>query len=183
MSYDISALKVLIKKIFPPKESVYTVDSSGDGVVDAIVIKALNVIMPIEIPEKIELGGFDSESFDFNNFDLSEYGKLYLDDDPINISKSEFEITKLKERFIFHHKGEQFRIDDLISGKLAGRIIALGDSIDILIKIDKDGITKFSEGKHKLSVESELVPKLEFNFELTKKNMNKKLDEIIISSD
>lgn len=183
MSYDISALKVLIKKIFPPKESVYIVDSTGDGKLDSIVIKALNVFMPIEIPEKIEIGGFNSENFDLHNFDLSEYGKLYLDDNPIYISKKDFEIEKLKERFLIYHKGEKFRIDDLISGKLAGRLIALGDSIDIHIKIDKDAIKKFSEGKHKLTIESELIPKLEFYFELTKKNLNKKLREVISLSD
>ncbi|MFW9771768.1 MAG: hypothetical protein ACFFEO_06330 [Candidatus Thorarchaeota archaeon] len=179
MSYDISALKVLIKKIFPPKESVYIVDSNGDGTIDSIVIKALNVFMPIEIPEKIEIGGFNSENFNVKNFDLSEYGKLYLDDNPIDISKVEFEVEKLKERFFIYHKGEEFRIDDLIKGKLAGRLIALGDTIEILIKVDKETITKFSEGKHKLALESELVPKLEFHFELNHKNMNKKLDEVI----
>ncbi|MFX1498276.1 MAG: hypothetical protein ACFFBH_12175 [Promethearchaeota archaeon] len=179
MSYDISALKVLIKKIFPPKESVYTVDSNADGTADSIVIKALNVFMPIEIPDKIEIGGFNSENFNVKNFDLSDYGKLYLDDNPIDISKMEFEVEKLKERFCIYHKGEEFRIDDLIKGKLAGRIVALGDSIEILIKVDKETIAKFSEGKHKLALESELVPKLEFNFELNHKNMNKKLDEVI----
>lgn len=179
MSYDISALKVLIKKIFPPKESIYTVDTNDDGKVDSIVVKALNVIMPIEIPNKIEIGGFDSENFDFDNFDLTEYGKIYLDDKPIDISKQEFEVQKLKTRFSFYHKEERFKIDDLIGGKLAGRIIALGDSIDILINLDEDSIKKFTEGKHKLCLESELVPKLEFNFELNKKNMNKKLSEVI----
>ena len=179
MSYDISALKVLIKKIFPPKESVYIVDSSGDGIMDSIVIKALNVFMPIEIPEKIEIGGFNSENFDLHNFDLSEYGRLYLDDNPIHISKKDFDIEKLKERFLIYHKGEKFRIDDFISGKLAGRLIALGDTIEILIQVEKETIAKFSEGKHKLSLESELVPKLEFHFELNHKNMNKKLEEVI----
>ena len=31
MPIDISALKVLFKKVFPPKKSIYTVDTNDDG--------------------------------------------------------------------------------------------------------------------------------------------------------
>ena len=172
MSYDISALKVLIKKIFPPKSSVYTVDTTGDSKPDSILIKALNVIMPIEVPDEIELGGFSTKDFDLNTFDLSEYGKIFLDDERITVSKDEFEIDKLKTRFIIHHKGEQFTIDDIIEGKLGGRLIALGDTIDILIKLDENALKKFTKGKHKFRLESELIPILEFNFELNEDNMD-----------
>ena len=172
MSYDISALKVLIKKIFPPKSSVYTVDTAGDNDPDSILIKALNVIMPIEVPDEIELGGFSTKDFDLNTFDLSEYGKIFLDDERITISKDDFEIDKLKTRFIINHKGEQFTIDDIIDGKLGGRLIALGDTVDILIRLDKHVLKKFTEGAHKFRLESELIPVIEFNFELNKDNMN-----------
>lgn len=173
VSIDISALKVLIKKIFPPKSSVFTVDTTGDKTPDSILIKALNIIMPIEIPNEIELGGFSTNDFDLNTFDLSEYGKIYLDNERIIISKDEFEIDKLKTRFIIRHKDERFTIDDIINGKLGGRLIALGDTIDILIKLDKNALNKFTEGNHALKLESELIPVLEINFELTKENMNK----------
>lgn len=172
MSYDISALKVLIKKIFPPKSSVYTVDTIGDNVADSILIKALNVIMPIEVPNEIELGGFTTKDFDLNRFDLSEYGKIFLDNERIKISKDEFEIDKLKTRFIIYHKEEQFTVDDIIDGKLGGRLIALGDTVDILIKLDRNALKKFTEGKHKFRLESELIPVLEFSFELNEDNMN-----------
>lgn len=172
MSYDISALKVLIKKIFPPKSSVYTIDTTGDKKPDSILIKALNIIMPLEIPEEIELGGFSTKDFDLNTFDLSEYGKIYLDDERIVISRDEFEVDKLKRRFIITHKGDRFTIDDIIQGKLGGRLIALGDTIDILVKLDEHALRKFTKGKHKFRLESELIPVLEFNFELTEENMN-----------
>ena len=172
MSYDISALKVLIKKIFPPKSSVYTVDTIGDNEPDSILIKALNVLMPIEVPDEIELGGFSTKDFDLNTFDLSEYGKIYLDDERITVSKDEFEIDKLKTKFIIHHKGQRFTVDDILNGKLGGRLIALGDTVDILIKLDKNALKKFTEGKHKFRLESELIPVLEFNFELNEDNMN-----------
>ena len=172
MSYDISALKVLIKKIFPPKSSVYIVDTTGDSKPDSILIKALNVIMPIEVPDEIELGGFSTKEFDLNTFDLSEYGKIFLDDERITISKDEYEIDKLKTRFVIHHKGERFTVDDIIEGKLGGRLIALGDTIDIMIKLDENALKKFTKGKHKFRLESELIPILEFNFELNEDNMN-----------
>jgi len=176
MAFDISALKVLVKKLFPPKKSIYTVDTNGDGKVDALLIKVLNLIMPILIPKEIELGGFSTKSFDVKNFELSDYGKMYLDEIPINVSKKDFDVEKLKDHFTLYHKGKKFTIDDLLSGKLAGRMIALGDSINILIKIDEDGLEKFSEGKHNFKFKSEIIPTIEFNFELNKENLNQKFD-------
>jgi len=176
MPYDLSALKVLFKKIFPPKKSIYTVDSNGDGKTDSVLIKALNVILPFEIPKEIELGGFRTKDFDLKNFELSDYGKIFLDDQPITISKTDFDVEKLKERFLIYHKGESFTIDDVIKGNFGGRIIALGDSINILIKMDAEGLKRFSEGKHKFTFESELIPKFEFNFELTSENLNQRFD-------
>jgi len=178
MSFDISALKVLFKKIFPPRKSIYTVDTIGDGKADSLLIKALNVIMPIEVPKELELGGFSTKNFNINNFELSDYGKIFLDGVPINVSKKDFDLTKLKDHFAFYHKEERFTIDELLSGKLAGRIIALGDTINILIRIDEDGIEKFSEGKHNFKFISEIIPTLEFNFELGKENLNQKFESV-----
>ena len=166
MVYDISALKILFKKIFPPSKSVYTIDSTEDGSADSILIRAFNIIMPIEVPREIELGGLNSTDFEINKFDLSDYGKIYLDDEPLTIAKDEFDI----------HDGIGFTIDDLLAGKLAGKLIALGDTIDILIKIKSEGIKRFTEGMHKFTFSSELIPKLDFNFELTEKNLNRKFD-------
>jgi len=179
MSFDISALKVLFKKIFPPKKSIYTVDTNGDGKADSLLIKALNVIMPIQVPKEIELGGFSTKNFDINNFELSDYGKLFLDDVPINVSKKDYEIAKLKDHFTFYFNKERFTIDELLSGKLAGKIVALGDTINILIKIDEDGLEKFSEGKHNFKFKSEIIPILEFNFELGTDNLNQSFDSVI----
>ena len=180
MSFDISALKVLFKKVFPPKKSIYTVDTNSDGKADSLLIKALNVIMPIQIPKEIELGGFSTKNFDINKFELSDYGKMYLDDFPINVSKKDFEIEKLKGHFRFFLKDEEFTIDDLLNGKLAGRIIALGATINILIKIDEDGLEKFSEGKHVFKFKSEIIPTLEFSFELGAENLNQKFDPKVL---
>ena len=176
MDYDISALKVLFKKIFPPDKSVYTVDSSGDGSADSIIIRAFNIIMPIEIPREIELGGLNSKDFEINKFDLTDYGKIYLDDEPLTVAKDEFDIHIIKDRFLIYHDGIGYTIDDLLSGKFAGKIIALGDTIDILIRIDHEGIQRFTEGTHKFTFDSELIPKLDFTFELTEKNLNRKFD-------
>ena len=171
MSYDISALKVLFKKIFPPKKSIYTVDTSRNGIADSLLIRAFNVVMAFEIPNEIELGGFSSKKFDFAHFDLQDYGKMYIDEEPITIAKDEFNVEAIKDRFLIYHNGEKFTIDDFLSGNLAGRIIGLGDTINILIKIDENGIKKFTKGKHRFIFESKLIPKLEFEFELDDENL------------
>ena len=172
MDYDISALKVLFKKIFPPKKSIFTVDTTGDGNADSLLIKAFNVVMAIEIPPEIELGGFSSKDFNLKRFDIKDYGKLYIDEIPVTIAENEFNIETIKNHFMIFHKGVSFTIDDLLAGNLAGRIIALGDTINILIRIKSEGIKKFTKGKHKLIFESKLIPKLEFDFELDDDNLN-----------
>jgi len=174
--YDISALKVLFKKIFPPSKSVYTIDSTGDGRTDSIIIRVFNVIMPIEVPREIELGGLNSKDFDIKKFDLSDYGKIYLDDEPITIAKDEYNIEVIKDHFLIYHNGIRFTIDDILRGKLANKLIALGDTIDIVIKIDSEGIERFTEGTHKFTFDSELIPKLDFYFVLSENNLNRIYD-------
>jgi hypothetical protein len=176
MDYDISALKVLFKKIFPPSKCVYTIDSNGDGSADSIMIRAFNVIMPLEVPQEIELGGLNSNNFDIKKFDLSDYGKISLDDEPLTIAQDEFDIDVIKNHFLIYHNGICFTIDELLEGKFAGTLVALGDTIDIIIRINSDGIKRFTEGPHKFTFDSELIPKLDFNFELTEKNINRKFD-------
>ncbi len=172
MDYDISALKVLFKKIFPPKKCIFTVDTTGNGNADSLLIRAFNVVMAIEIPPEIELGGFSSKDFNLKRFDLKEYGKLYIDENPVTIAENEYNVETIKNHFMIYHKGKSFTIDDLLAGNLAGRIIALGDTINILIKIKSEGIKKFTKGKHKLIFQSGLIPKLEFDFELDDDNLN-----------
>ena len=95
-----------------------------------------------------------------------------------SFSKKDFDVDKLKDHFTLFHKGERFTIDQLLSGNLAGRMIALGDTIDILIKIDQNGLEKFSEGTHTFKFKSEIIPTFEFNFELGKENLNQNFDSV-----
>ncbi|MFX1590465.1 MAG: hypothetical protein ACFFC1_20210, partial [Promethearchaeota archaeon] len=135
MPYDLTSFKLLIKKLFPPKKCVFTVDTTGDGKTDSIQIKFINLLVPFVVPENIEIGDFDLKSFDIDNFDLSNYVNLILDDTLINISKESLNSELFKNRFTIYHKGESFKIDDIIEGKFSGRTIALGDSISVLIKL------------------------------------------------
>ena len=79
ISYDLSAFKVLLKKLFPPKESIFTVDTNGDGKTDSLQIKVLNLIIPFVIPEDIEIGDFSSKNFDPDNLDISQLGVWLFD--------------------------------------------------------------------------------------------------------
>jgi len=102
--------------------------------------------------------------------------KFLVDDRPINISKDSIDIEAIKDRFLIYHKGESFKLDDVLEGKLSGRTIALGDTISILIKLDTETLNIMTEGKHEFKIDSELVSNLIINFELDDSNMNIKFD-------
>ena len=167
---------MLIKKLFPPKKCVFTVDTTGDGKADSIQIKVINLLVPFVIPEKIEIGEVDLKRYDIDNFDLSKYANLFLDDIQINISKNSLNSELIKNRFIIYHKGESFKFDDIIDGKLSGRTVALGDSISVLIKLDDENLNLLSKGNHVFKIESDLISNLNINFELDETNMNQKFE-------
>jgi hypothetical protein len=78
----------------------------------------------------------------------------------------------LRDQFLIYHKGESFTLEDILKGKLSGRTIALGDSISVLIKLNKETLSTLTEGKHAFKIESDLVSNLIINFELDETNMN-----------
>ena len=176
ISYDLSAFKVLIRKLLPPKECVSTVDTTGDGRPDSVQIKIINLIIPFVIPEEIEIGEFNLRNYNPDDFDISKYGKFYLDNIELNFSKEHVNIDTIKSRLIIYHKGESFNLDDIIEGKLSGRTINLNDSISVFIKLDEDSLKKFTKGVHNFKIESDLVSNLIIHFELDENNMNVKFD-------
>jgi hypothetical protein len=176
IKYDLRAFKVLIRKLLPPKKSVFTVDTTGDGTADSIQIKIINLLIPFVVPEKVEIGDINLENLDISNYDLSEYLSLFLDDEFIDISKNSVDLELLKEKFSLYHKGESFTLDDIIAGKLSGRTIALGDTISLLIKFDAETLTLLTEGKHSFKIESDIISNLIIPFELDETNMNLPFD-------
>ena len=176
MSYDLSVFKVLIKKIFPPKKCVYTLDTTENGKADSVQIKALNVIIPFVIPENIKIGDFNIQTFDMNNIDISKYAKIYLDNELLNISKENVNLDTIQERIMIYHGGELFTLNNILEGKLSGRTIALGDNISIILKLDESSLEKLNEGKHTFKIESDVITGIEIHFELDKNNMNLRFD-------
>ncbi|MFX0044047.1 MAG: hypothetical protein ACFE8L_14125 [Candidatus Hodarchaeota archaeon] len=181
MSYDLSAFKVLIKKIFPPKKCVYTLDTTGNGKADSVQITALNVIIPFVFPENIEIGDFNIQNFDMNDIDISNYVTIYLDNELLNLSKENVNLDAVQERLMISHGGELFTLNNILEGKLSGRTIALGDKISVIIKLNESSLEKLTEGKHIFKIESELITGIEIRFELEKNNMNLRFDSNIPS--
>ncbi|MHA2393022.1 MAG: hypothetical protein ACXAEX_13855 [Promethearchaeota archaeon] len=162
--------------MLPPKESVFTVDTTGDGKADSIQIKVINLLLPFTVPENIEIGDFKLGSFDFNNINLSEYFSVFLDDRPLNLSKESLNVDTIKDYFSLFHKGESFNFDDILEGKLSGRTINLGDSVSILITLNPDTLSELTKGPHAVKIDSDFISNLIINFELDENNMNLKFD-------
>jgi hypothetical protein len=133
------------------------------------------LLIPFAVPENIELGDFNLRNIDIENFNLSEYVKLFLDDNQINISKESINLEELKNQFTIYHKGESFKLDDILEGRFSGRTIALGDTISVLFKLDAEILENLAEGKHVFKIESDLVSNFIIDFELDETNMNLKL--------
>jgi len=169
MSFKIPGF--LIKKIFPPKKSVSTVDTNGDGKADSIQIVALNVVQPFTIPENIDLGDFDVE-----DFDLTDYGEVLLDDELLDLSTQQVNLQAIRERVKVYHKGESYTVDEILGGKAGGKTIAMGDKLTVIIKLDGKDLSKLTEGKHTLRIEAENIPTLEIGFELTSDRINQQFD-------
>ncbi len=171
---DLKNLKVpkaMIKKLLPPKKAVSTIDTSGDGKADSVKITVLNVLMPFSIPSKEDLGDIDVDEID-----PSEHGKLLLNGENIDISKGAANIDLIKQSFRVYHKGESFTFDDALGGKMGGRTLAMGDTINVVFKLENTFIEKLTEGKHTITIESDKIPTVEISFELTDKNMNQKFN-------
>jgi hypothetical protein len=101
---------------------------------------------------------------------------LSIDDRTINISRDSINFDTIKDQFLIYHKGESFRLDEIVEGKLSGRTIALGDSISILIKLGPEALNILNEGEHFFKIESDLISNFTINFELDESNMNLKFD-------
>ena len=170
--FDLSAFKVLIKKLFPPKKCVFTVDTTGDGKADSIQIKVLNLIMPFVIPKKLEFGKFNLNKINMDKINMAQYGRVLLDDQPLNLSNDNVNLDTIQDRILLYHKGESFNINEIKDGKLSWRIIALGESISLLLKMDEGSLEKLTEGKHSFKIESDMISNLEIDFELDKSNLN-----------
>lgn len=124
------------------------------------------------------MGDFNLKDFDIDNFDFSEYATLYIDDTQINIPKETFNLETIQDRLLIYHKGEVFKIEDIIEGKLSGRTIDLGDTISVLLKLDPQTLKILTKGTHAFKIESDLVSNLIINFELDDTNMNLKFEPL-----
>ncbi|MFO8017580.1 MAG: hypothetical protein R6U96_03020 [Promethearchaeia archaeon] len=157
----------LIKKIFPPKKAVSTIDTNSDGSPDAIQLKAINKFQPFTIPENIDLG-----SFDINEFDLSEWGEILLDGEPIDISRKNVDTNFVRDNLTIYHQGDAFRLDDFLSGKAGGRVLGLGDALTVVLKLEMKYIEQLTEGEHELTIDLDTIPTITVEFELTPTHMN-----------
>ena len=175
MAFNLSALKVLIKKIFPPNKSVYTVDTTHDGKADSILIRAFNIVIPFELPREIILEGTKNRESDDSILAISdlEVLSIYFDEERIKLPHQLLENESIQENIYVYHDNSKFSLADILEGKLKGRLIKLGDNIDIILRFDENTLRKLTKGNHILKIESHLVT-LELNLSLTESNFNVK---------
>ena len=173
MSFNLSAFKVLIKKIFPPTKSVYTVDTNFDGKSDSILIRAFNVVIPFELPKEINIEGTNNDNSENSILSLPdlEHLQIFFNNERIDLPHQLIEKESIQDNLLIYHEGEKFNLSAILEGKLKGRIIKLGDTIDILLKVEENTLKKLTKGKHKFKIESPLFS-LELGLFLSDDNFN-----------
>ena len=156
-------------------KSVYTVDTNFDGKTDSILIRAFNVVIPFELPDEIILEGTKNRESEDSILSISdlEILKIYFDDERIELPHQLIEKELIQENICIYHDGVKFNLSDILEGKLKGRLIKLGDMIDIILKVEENILKKLSKGKHTFKIESQLVT-LELSLSLSDANFNVK---------
>ena len=126
--------------------------------------------MPFTVPKTYDL----SEYIDLDSMDLSEYGHLSIDGEPIEMYDLQYFIANTAAYF----QGEKYTFKTILGGALGGKTIAVGDKLHILLKLKESEINQFKDakGKHELKIESDKIPNVVIKFELHDKNMNIKFD-------
>jgi hypothetical protein len=119
--------KYILKRIVP-KNGVANLDLSGDGKTDAIGVKYVNIISPLEIPA-------DSSAADI----LAQFKGVNIDDEWFT------DPAKLKLWF----DGEILTLNDF--DKIAGKTLPVGGMIVIIM--EKDG--GVPAGKHEFGMKTE----------------------------
>lgn len=159
----------LIEKIFPPKECINLVDTNDDGLSDSIQIQAINWILPFTVPDTIDLGGFNLETTD-----LSGMIQIMIDSEPLEI----YDIKYLRENVSFYFRGNNYTLNSILDGALAGQTVAVGDKLTILLKLKEADMKKLEEskGKHDIVIDIKNLPTITIKCELFEKNMNIKFD-------
>ncbi len=126
--------------------------------------------MPFSVPETLDL----SEYIDLETMDLSEYGRVLIDGEPLEM----YDLQYFIDNTVAYFQGEKYTFKTIIGGALGGKTIAVGDKLHILLKLKESEINQFKDakGKHDLTIESDKIPNVVIKFELHDKNMNIKFD-------
>ena len=152
---DFKIPKSIIKKVFPPKKCVSIKDDNS------LEITGVNVIQPFSLPKEINIGDIDIKSID-----PSHYLDLLLDGDKVGISKDEIDFGEVLDNMKLNLKGESYSVEDILTGKAGGKLVAMGDSFSINLKMPEKFMAMLIPGKHNLKVESENFPNIEIEFQV-----------------
>jgi hypothetical protein len=130
------------------------------------------VIIPFDIPQEINIENFSKEKIEQEDFNFVKIFQIYLDNEKIDLSGKAIDKEAIQENFLLVHNQESFTLKDILEGKLKGRTIGLGDTVDIILRMDKSYLNRLDEGNHTFRIESEILPSLKVNFILSEDNFN-----------
>lgn len=118
--------------MFPKKKCLKVVKKDGK---EYVWIQMTNVISPIAVPDKIDLGDFDPK-------DAPEYADI-----AVNGTELELTLEDVKKYVEIWTDGKGYTYDDiLVDNKAAGITIPVGGKLTLLIDKDYPGLADTIEG-------------------------------------
>lgn len=136
--------KYILKRMFPKDKSLKVVKKDGKSF---IMIQMVNVLQPLSVPDKIDIGDFDVNS-----------APNYLD---LKINGKDLKVTveNVKKYVTIWAQGKGFNYEDiLVHNKAAGITIAVGGKISLLIDMAYPGVKDLvpGPGEYEVSVNVKL---------------------------
>ncbi|MHA1341751.1 MAG: hypothetical protein ACTSRZ_17880 [Promethearchaeota archaeon] len=131
--------KYILKRMFPKDKCLKVVKKDGK---DYVWIQMINVLQPIAVPDKIDIGDFDIN-------DAPNYIEIKVNGNPINVT-----VEDVKKYVTIWAQGQGFNLDDiLVENKAAGMTIPVGGKLTLMIDMDFPGIRDIITGPGEYEVE------------------------------
>ena len=166
---SLSIPQYLMKRMFPAGQSMFLVRKDGASEPNYLMIQAINIAMPLEIP----VPGMEG----FNVNDVANYGKISIDGNPLNITPERFQndVSMWYQGLCMDYDF----LDRMIHGETDPFIIPIGGKVTVLLRLQDDIDFIRTIGPHTFGIRVDyqgFIINVDIPLDLTEENTNLEFD-------